>query len=128
MRISFALRSALLFGALVLVLACGGPAPSQPPVNAGRQLTIQVNDSMQFAPASIAVEAGQPFELTLQNVGNMPHDFSLSEGVARPVKIEVGAGESATGTFTIDKPGTYSFVCAQPLHALGGMRGTIVAR
>ena len=83
---------------------------------------------MQFGTPTLEVQAGQPLELTVENVGDMPHDFSLSEGVAQPVKIEAKGGESATGTFTIDKPGTYTFVCTQPAHALLGMRGTIVAR
>jgi uncharacterized cupredoxin-like copper-binding protein len=125
------MRLALLIGSLVMtvfVAACGASAPAQPAVDAGQKFAMQVNDTMQFQPASIAIPAGQPFELTLENVGPMTHDFSLSEGVAQPVTIEVKPGESSSATFTIDKPGAYSFVCNQPAHALAGMRGTIVVR
>jgi plastocyanin len=114
---------------LVLAGACTGASASDPPaVAAGPHMTIHVDQSMQFTPTSFAVQAGQPIELTLDNVGTMTHDFTLSEGVAQPVKIEVAGGEQATATFTIDKPGTYTFTCAQPLHSLAGMKGTIVAR
>jgi len=57
----------------------------------------------------------------------MPHDFSLTDGVAQPVKITATGGQSASGTFTIEKPGTYSFDCSMPGHAAAGMRGTIAA-
>ncbi len=121
-------RFAVLTGGLLLATACGSPASAQPPVSASKQFTMRVDSSMQFGTPTLEVQAGQPLELTVENVGDMPHDFSLSEGVAQPVKIEAKGGESATGTFTIDKPGTYTFVCTQPAHALLGMRGTIMVR
>jgi plastocyanin len=43
------------------------------------------------------------------------------------VKIEATAGQQSAATFTIDKPGTYTFTCAQPMHGLAGMKGTILA-
>jgi len=89
---------------------------------------MRVDNTMQFATATLEVQAGQPLELTVENVGGMAHDFSLSEGVAQPVRIEAAGGQTAGATFTIDKPGTYTFVCSQPAHALAGMRGTIIAR
>jgi plastocyanin len=115
---------------LVLAGACAGAAASDAPtVTAGPQMTISVNNSMQFTPSSFAVQAGQPVELTLDNVGDgMAHDFTLTEGVAQPVKIEASGGQQAKATFTIDKPGTYTFTCSQPMHGLAGMKGTIVAR
>jgi nitrite reductase (NO-forming) len=83
---------------------------------------------MQFAPTSMVVRAGQPVELTLRNGGGIPHDFTLAEGVSRPVKIEARGGQTARGAFTIDTPGTYAFVCTVPGHAAAGMRGTITAQ
>jgi len=85
-----------------------------------------VDNTMHFAVESLSVEAGQPVTLTLQNVGESTHDFTLTDGVATPVKIEANAGQSTRGTFVINAPGTYEFVCSQPAHALLGMRGTIV--
>jgi uncharacterized cupredoxin-like copper-binding protein len=48
--------------------------------------------------------------------------------VSRPVKIEAQGGQTARGAFTIDTPGTYTFVCTVPGHAAAGMRGTITVR
>jgi uncharacterized cupredoxin-like copper-binding protein len=35
---------------------------------------------------------------------------------------------SSMANFAIERPGTYTFVCDQPGHALAGMRGTIIAQ
>jgi uncharacterized cupredoxin-like copper-binding protein len=120
--------------ALILVSACTAlaapesAAPVAATVSAGVQhLSMRVENGMSFSPATIGVQAGQPVELTLDNVGGITHDFTLSEGVTEPVKLVVEGGKHATATFTIQKPGTYSFTCAQGGHALAGMRGTIVA-
>ena len=123
----------------LLVAACSGAsasAPSTPIVGApasttsggAQQLTVHGLDAMRFEPNAITVQAGQPVELTLQNDGSSDHDFSLSEGVDQPVKILAKGGQSATATFTLAKPGTYSFTCAQFGHAGAGMKGTITAK
>jgi len=123
---------------LALTTACataatGGPgagaaisAPAAP--GGAQQVTVTVGNSMQFAPASIVVRAGQPVELTLRNGGGIPHDFALAEGTSQPVKIVAQGGQTARGAFTIETPGTYTFVCTVPGHAAAGMRGTITAQ
>jgi nitrite reductase (NO-forming) len=83
---------------------------------------------MRFEPATLTVQAGQPVLLTLRNAGHATHDFVLSEGVARRVRIKADGGETATGTFTVDHPGTYTFICSVPGHEAAGMKGTIVAQ
>ena len=121
------MRRAALAGVLVggLLLASACSAPADPPLAVGNQFTMRVDNSMKFGATTLEVKAGQPVALTLENVGDMPHDFTLDKGVAQPVKLEVHRGESASTTLMFDKPGTYEFVCAQPGHALAGMRGTI---
>jgi nitrite reductase (NO-forming) len=129
----------ILIALVALTAACGAPATTggpgagvavpAPAAAAGAQrVTVTVGNAMQFAPASLAVRAGQPVELTLRNGGGLPHDFTLPEGAAGPVTIAAQGGQTARGTFTIDAPGTYAFVCAVPGHAAAGMRGTITAR
>ena len=132
-------------GALVLVAgvaltpACGAlaatgrpgagvvvPAPAS--ATGAQQVTVTVGNSMHFAPPSLVVRAGQPVELTLRNGGGIPHDFTLAGGASSPVKIEAQAGQTARGTFTIDTPGTYAYVCTVPGHAAAGMRGTLTAQ
>ena len=117
----------VIFAAL-MATACGSPSSSEPPVAAHDAFTMRVDNTMHFGTPSIAVQAGQPLELTLENVGDAPHDFSLSDGVAQPIKIEAAGGQSAHATLLVMRPGTFQFVCNQPGHALAGMRGTIVAQ
>jgi uncharacterized cupredoxin-like copper-binding protein len=138
-RFGSVVTGALLVG-LLAITACSGSAASGASPTAGaavaaseapkgaQRATITAGNSMSFEPAAIRVRAGQPVELTLRNDGQMPHDFTLGEGVAQPVKITANGGQSATGTFTLDKPGTYTFECSVPGHALAGMRGTITAQ
>jgi nitrite reductase (NO-forming) len=87
-----------------------------------------VGNSMSFEPSSINVRAGQQIELTLRNAGQMPHDFTLTDGVAQPVKITATGGQTGSASFSLDQPGTYSFECSMPGHAAAGMRGTIAAQ
>src|SRR4051812_14394142 len=126
--------AALVVASVALTTACGasgatagsgaGVAIPAPAAAAGaQQVTVTVGNSMHFAPAAIVVRAGQPVELTLRNGGGVPHDFTLAEGASRPVTIEAQAGRTARGTFTIDTPGTYAFVCTVPGHTAAGMRG-----
>jgi nitrite reductase (NO-forming) len=129
----------ILIAGVALTAACGAaattggpgagvavPAPAAAP--GAQRVTVTVGNSMQFAPASIVVRVGQPVELTLRNGGGIPHDFTLAEGAAQPVTIAAQGGQTARGTFTIDAPGTYTFVCSVPGHAAAGMRGTITAQ
>ena len=129
----------LLVTGVALTTACGATAPTGGPgagvavpapaaATEAQQVTVAVGNSMQFAPRSITVRAGQPVELTLRNGGGIPHDFALAEGAAGPVKLEAPGGQTARGAFTIETPGTYPFVCTVPGHAAAGMTGTITAR
>jgi uncharacterized cupredoxin-like copper-binding protein len=129
----------LALGLSVVLTACGGASASGPktpvvgtPVSTtssgAQQLIIHSLDAMQFEPNVITLRAGQPVEVTLQNDGSSDHDFALSDGMAQPVKIVVKGGQSATATFTLEKPGTYSFTCSQFGHAGAGMQGTITAQ
>jgi plastocyanin len=111
-------------GLAILVAACGGTAKSAPeaprpdgiqstagqPVEeagteAPQEVTIVTHDSMRFEPAALTVQAGRPVRLTVRNQGQAVHDFSLSKGVARSVKLVVKGGQSAEATFTIARPG-----------------------
>ena len=123
----------------VLTAACGGAArpdrnvtdaavPASAAPGGAQEVTLTLGDSLRFAPQSVVVRAGQPVEVTLRNGGSIPHDFALTDGVSSPVKVEAQVGQTAHGTFTIDTPGTYTFICTVPGHAAAGMRGTITVR
>ncbi len=127
--------SILIIVAGILSLACSGAAatggqatPASVAPKGTQQVTLTLGDSLRFTPATVVVSAGAPVELTLLNGGGMAHDFALIDGVPNPIKIEAQGGQTASGTFSIDNPGTYSFVCTVPGHAAAGMRGTITVR
>jgi uncharacterized cupredoxin-like copper-binding protein len=125
-----------LFAATLAVTGCSGAAsargandtPSPSAAATSQAITVTARDTMRFEPSTITVRAGEPIQLTLVNAGKMPHDFTLREGVARRVKVEAGPGKSASGTFTIDRPGTYTFICDVSGHEAAGMKGTITAQ
>src|ERR1700674_933039 len=126
----------LLTLATALLVACS-PANSARPAagvqgaaasSAAQTVTVQGTDALKFEPATLTVKAGQPVTLTFTNSGQTIHDWSLAQGAGQPVKISAASGQSASGTFTIDRPGTYTFICSQPGHEAGGMKGTITAQ
>ncbi len=133
------LLAALLVVGTLVTAACSpaaetGAAPAPPatlvPVSADgtQRVSVEVGNGMRFDPSSIAVRAGQPVEVTLRNDSGISHDFTLSSGPAQPVKIVAAAGQTATGTFTIDTPGSYTFFCSVPGHEAAGRRGTITVQ
>ena len=83
---------------------------------------------MRFDPATLTARAGQPIQVTLKNSGQLPHDFDITDGITLPVKITAQPGQSAIATFTITKPGTYTYFCAQPGHQEAGMKGTLTVQ
>ncbi|MGI9146123.1 MAG: cupredoxin domain-containing protein [Chloroflexota bacterium] len=104
----------------------GSPAAASS--SAAQTVTVQGTDTFKFQPATLTVKAGQPVQLTFSNTGQTLHDWSLADGAGQPVKIIAAGGASASGTFTIAKPGTYTFICSQPGHEAAGMKGTITAQ
>ena len=126
----------LLALATALLLACSPassarPAPSAEGAaasSAPQAVTVLGTDALKFEPATLTVNAGQPVTLTFSNSGQTIHDWSLAQGAGQPVKISAAGGQSASGTFTIARPGTYTFICSQPGHEAGGMKGTLTAQ
>jgi uncharacterized cupredoxin-like copper-binding protein len=127
------LYSGALLVTMLSTIACASPTasevmPASAAPDGAQQVTISVGDGMKFEPLAISVRSRQPLEFTLRNAGQMAHDFTLNEGVAQPVRLVVNTGQTVSGTFTLDRPGTYTFECSMPGHALAGMRGTITAQ
>src|SRR5687767_7013899 len=78
-----------------------GPGAAGTPDQSVQEVTLVAQDSLRFDPATLTVEAGRPVRLTLRNAGQTTHDFTLSQGVARPVTVVVRGGETASATFTL---------------------------
>jgi nitrite reductase (NO-forming) len=76
----------------------------------------------KFSPTRLQLPSGKKVSITLQNTGTVEHDLTVD---ALGVKLFAPAGKSATGEFTLDKPGTYDFYCSIPGHKDAGMHGTL---
>jgi nitrite reductase (NO-forming) len=117
-----------LIALLPVLAACSSATASKPSDGASaatQQLSVKGMDTMKFDPPTLSAKAGQPIQVTLDNTGALVHDFSITEGVAQPVKSIAQPGQKAVATFTIDKPGTYTYFCSQPGHEQAGMKGTL---
>jgi uncharacterized cupredoxin-like copper-binding protein len=128
-----------LLGAMVLLLAgCSTDAT----VEATTQLSVEGTDRLAFEPAEFAVPAGEEVTLRLTAGGAVGHDFVVeaaeAQGAAGDQSDEGRAvaagdlavahadpGQTVTGTFSIDRPGTYEVYCSIPGHREAGMAGTL---
>ena len=127
------MKRSLLIGFIALLpvlAACTSATATKPSAGAAsgtatQQLTVKAMDTMKFDPPTLSAKAGQPIQVTLDNSGQLVHDFSVTEGVSQPVKTIAQPGQKAVTTFTIDKPGTYTYFCSQPGHEEAGMKGTL---
>jgi uncharacterized cupredoxin-like copper-binding protein len=91
-----------------------------------QELMLKAMDTLKFDKTMLTAKAGQPIHLTLDNsAGEQVHDFSITEGIAQPIAVTAQPGQKANGTFTIDKPGTYTYFCSQPGHREAGMVGML---
>ena len=123
-------HSLVLLAAPMVLFLASACAPAAPPVAAlpPQQVAVTGTDDFRFSPSTITVKAGQPLEVTFQNGGEILHDFTVQQGLAKPVTITEDGGKSGTATVTYAKPGTYKFFCSQPGHDQLGMHGTITVQ
>jgi uncharacterized cupredoxin-like copper-binding protein len=109
-----------------LLAACSSNQPGS--VASGdkvaRSSTINVvSEDLQFSLDSTQVSAGT-VTFVVKNEGDMPHDFAMDVNGEEHKTAMIHPGE--TETLIVDlRPGTYSYKCTVPGHALLGMRGTI---
>jgi plastocyanin len=119
---------------LPMVAACTSGTSTKPSDGAAsgsaatQQLSVKAMDTMKFDPPTLTARAGQPIQVTLENTGQLVHDFSISEGVSPPVASVAQPGQKTVSTFTVDKPGTYTYFCSQPGHEQAGMKGTLTVQ
>lgn len=100
-----------------------GVAPDA--VDGADEVGIEATE-MGFDPSSLEVDAGEPVNLAVTNVGQVFHDLTIAD---LDLQVEVGSGETTTVGLEVDEPGVYEFYCSVPGHASAGMRGrlTVVA-
>lgn len=94
------------------------------PVPGAAAVEVVATD-LQFDPTTVTITAGDPVNLTLVNDGRALHDLTIP---ALGFRLDADPGEQASGSLTVDEPGTYAFECTVPGHADAGMRGTLVVQ
>src|SRR5436190_8887919 len=104
-------------------LAAVAPAPQMQagyPADSAKTVEVQVvADEWRMDPNRLELTAGVPFKLTFRNQGTIEHDITVA---AAHIKLAAAPGKTTEGTFTIDTPGTYDFLCSIPGHAEAGMK------
>ncbi len=107
-------------------------------------LTVVLSE-YAFSPGTLTFRAGTPYRLTIENGGESTH-FFVSDGFFKaiaPGKLITRSGETAQPylksialapgaakvlEFVPVRTGAYELECTAPLHAVFGMRGTILIR
>lgn len=101
-------------------MSAGAPMAPSPTVPGAEVITI-TGVTPNYAPNAFTVKAGKPFTVNL-TAKDAEHDFEVAGADGH---VHAMAGETVSGGFQIDQPGTYSFRCSIPGHADAGMVGTI---
>jgi plastocyanin len=96
-----------------------GDASAEP----ATEVTLTARD-IAFEPVEIVVPSGEEVTITFRNRdAGMPHLLHVDAGAAGDFSAPQSTGPATQElTFTIDEPGTYSFVC--DIHA--NMRGRLI--
>jgi len=106
-----------------------------------QELTIEMTE-FSFTPAEFGLVAGQPYVLTVVNVGTVKHEFTAGDFFASaafrkaedasgefkapaPLEVEVFAGQQIELFLIPTEAGTYDLVCEIEGHFEAGMFGTI---
>jgi len=105
------------------------------------ELTIDLAE-FSFTPSEITLTAGQPYVITVVNVGDVKHEFTAEDffgtvafrkaedasgefKAPAPREVEVFAGAAIELFLIPTQPGTYDLVCEIEGHFEAGMFGTI---
>ena len=120
----FAVAQAPVPGAIARPGAVTAPGQQQAAAPASGPLQVKlVAADLKFDQKEIRAAVGQPVEITLENKGVLEHDFVLDEPQFR---VLAAGGQTAKGTFTPTKEGTYEFYCSIPGHKQAGMVGKLI--
>jgi uncharacterized cupredoxin-like copper-binding protein len=107
-----------------------------------RTITVEMSDTMRFAPSSITVKQGETVRLVVKNTGAIKHELVL--GTEKELKehnevmkknpemehadanmVTVAPGKSGEVIWQFTKAGKVIFACLQPGHFDAGMKGTV---
>jgi uncharacterized cupredoxin-like copper-binding protein len=116
------------------------PAQAIPPLM--KEVRIEVDDTMRFAPAKWEAQAGEPIRIILVNKGNVDHELVIgsekdiiehakkmvspgAKGHHHTNEISAKPGQQSELVWTFKEPGKYAMACFEPGHYEAGMKGVI---
>lgn len=116
---------AALLALAVGLAGCNGDDNGADAGDATTDIEVEGTDALEFDPDTFAVPAGEQVTVSLTS-GNVEHDFVIEDVDGEDVNVvHADPNETATGTFEIADPGTYTVFCAVPGHREGGMLATL---
>jgi len=136
------LKRVLLGVVSLIVLAACSAQQAKPATD----VTVEMTD-FAYSPSAITVPEGQPVTLTVENTGNIEHDFVVEkidvttnavqdsgsdmhhahgEEQNYDLHISAGAGETSVFQLTVSEPGTYQVFCSVEGHKEAGMIGELI--
>lgn len=95
------------------------------------KVTIHVKASeFKFAPTALAMRAGEPTRIELENDGVVEHALIVAapDGNGDWIHLHAPANSTDAGTFRIDEPGKYPVLCTIQGHTEAGMVGELVVQ
>lgn len=113
------------------------------PKNVTRTVTVDMNDTMRFSPASIAVKRGEVIRFVVNNSGKIKHEMVIGSASelrehaqqmakfpemehAEPNQVTVAPRKTGSIVWQFDNIGKVEFACLQPGHFEAGMKGQVV--
>lgn len=107
-----------------------------------RTVTIDMQDTMRFVPASVSVQQGETIRLVVRNTGAVPHELVLGtiKGLQEHAKamqkfpdmehdepnmLSVAPGKQGELIWHFTRAMTVDFACLRPGHFEAGMKGKI---
>jgi uncharacterized cupredoxin-like copper-binding protein len=113
--------------------------------DATRVVEIAAKDDFSFEPASVTIAAGDTVTFRVENVGVIPHDFTLGDSHLQeeheaemaemspddmamhdePNAFTLASGETKEMTWHFTEASEILFGCHTPGHYAAGMKGTI---
>jgi uncharacterized cupredoxin-like copper-binding protein len=108
-----------------------------------RTVTVDMNDTMRFNPASISVKEGEVIRFVVKNSGKLKHEMVIGSASelkehaqlmakfpdmehAEPNQVAVTPGKTGNIVWQFGKAGKVDFACLQPGHFEAGMKGQVV--
>jgi nitrite reductase (NO-forming) len=114
--------SPMILGAMSRSSVAPPKVVAPPPTNLSTNVTITATE-FKFSPTSLQVPLGQKVTFTLNNTGQVEHDFTIQTA---GFSLTAKPGQTATADATFDKAGTFDFFCSIAGHKDAGMKGSMM--